>query len=143
MRSEERCLSPGRPEAASYGALRPIAAKGASGGVSPRCARSHVARTRGRALLLRALADDDPEVVGAAVRALGEVGEEWAVDELIGVLRAGTHSRSRVATQLDRLTPRIGPKLVGLVADDDPTVRFWAATLLGRCSGSRRDTSSS
>jgi HEAT repeat protein len=91
--------------------------------------------TRSRSLLRRALGDDDDEVVGAAVRSLGEIGKEWAVDELIAVLRAGTHSRSRVATQLDRLTPRIGAQLVGLLFDNDPSVRFWGATLLARCSG--------
>jgi len=46
-------------------------------------------------------------------------------------LRAGVASRSRVAAELERLRPAPGPKLVPLLRDWSPAVRFWAATLLG------------
>lgn len=95
----------------------------------------HANEPRARLLLRRALADDDPDVVGAAVRLLGELGDDWAVGELIETLQNGSFARSRVATQLDALLPKVGRKLVRLLRDGDPAVRFWAATLLGRCPG--------
>ena len=83
-----------------------------------------------RTLLPEALADGDVEVAGAAVRSLGNVGASWAVEELVSALRRGVYYRSRVAAQLERLAPAPGPLLVPLLDDDDPGVRFWAATLL-------------
>jgi HEAT repeat protein len=83
-----------------------------------------------RTLLPEALADGDVEVAGAAVRSLGDVGAPWAVEELVSALRRGVYYRSRVAAQLERLAPAPGPLLVLLLDDDDPGVRFWAATLL-------------
>jgi HEAT repeat protein len=82
-------------------------------------------------LLRHALADDDPEVVSAAVRSLGDVGDD-AVELLLDALAAGRAPRSRVAAQLERLAPRPGPALVPLLAHDDAGVRYWAATLLAR-----------
>jgi HEAT repeat protein len=90
---------------------------------------------RSRRLLHRALADGDSDIVGAAVRSLGEIADDWAVDELLAALIAGTHPRSRVATQLEPLTLRIGPQLVELLDHGDPSVRFWGATLLSGCPG--------
>ncbi len=95
----------------------------------------HAGEPRARLLLRRALADDDQDVVGAAVRLLGELGDDWAVGELIETLQNGSYARSRVATQLDALLPKVGRKLVRLLRDDEPAVRFWAATLLGHCPG--------
>jgi HEAT repeat protein len=108
-------------------------------------ALDELARTRhprSRALLRRALRDPDRDVAGASVRALGELGvlgEAWAVDALLEALRHEWAPRSRVATQLDRLTPGIGPRLVRLLDEQEPGVRFWAATLLGSCPGVGRD----
>lgn len=84
-----------------------------------------------RTLLPAALEDADPEIAGAAVRSLGDVGAPWAIAALVGALQTGTVSRSRVAVQLERLAPAPGPLLVPLLDDHDPAVRFWAATLLG------------
>lgn len=84
-----------------------------------------------RTLLPAALADGDVEIAGTAVRSLGDVGSPWAVDELVQALRRGASSRSRIAAQLERLAPVPGPRLVPLLDDPDPSVRFWAATLLG------------
>ena len=95
----------------------------------------HADEVRSRLLIQRALADDDPDVIGAAVLLLGELGDEWAVAELIETMRNGSYPRSRVATQIDALLPKAGRKLVRLTRERDPAVRFWAATLLGRCPG--------
>ena len=86
-------------------------------------------------LLHNALYDDDSQVVSAAVRDLGALGDEWAVELLVESLRLGRASRSRVAAQLERLAPAPGLHLLHLLRDDDPTVRFWAATLLGPYEG--------
>lgn len=83
-----------------------------------------------RTLLPEALADGDVEVAGAAVRSLGDVGAPWAVEELVAALRRGIYYRSRVAAQLERLAPAPGVLLAPLLDDNDPGVRFWAATLL-------------
>lgn len=81
--------------------------------------------------LVRPVLDDpDPRIATAAVRTLGDVGNEWAIDQLVAALREGAGPRSRVAAELERLRPGPGPKLVPLLRDWDPAVRFWAATLL-------------
>jgi HEAT repeat protein len=81
-------------------------------------------------LLRRVLHDPDPKIAAAAIRTLGDVGDEWAVDLLLDTLRDGNGSRSRIASELERLAPAPGPKLLPLLRDHDPAVRFWAATLL-------------
>jgi HEAT repeat protein len=88
---------------------------------------------RSRQLLALALVDPDRDVAAAAVRAFGDLGDSRAVEALVDALRHGRAPRSRVATQLERLTPRIGPRLVQLLDEPDPGVRFWAATLLSGC----------
>jgi len=81
--------------------------------------------------LVRAvLADPDPRIAAAAIRTLGDIGDEWAIDLLISELRTGG-PRSRIAAELERLAPAPGRKLVRLLRDWNPTVRFWGATLLG------------
>lgn len=81
-------------------------------------------------LLRRAIADPDPSIASAATRALGGIGDEWAIELLLEALRMGHVTRSRVASQLDRLAPLPGAQLLSLLHDPDPTVRFWGATLL-------------
>lgn len=82
--------------------------------------------------LVRPVIDDaDPRIATAAIRTLGDVGDQWAVDQLVAALREGVGSRSRIAVELERLRPAPGPKLVPLLRDWNPAVRFWAATLLG------------
>jgi HEAT repeat protein len=88
-----------------------------------------------RALLERALVDPDRDIVGAAVKALGRLGDEWAAAALIGALREDLYPRSRIAAQLERLAPKVGHLLVPLLADAQAPVRFWAATLLARYPG--------
>ena len=88
-----------------------------------------------RGLVRTALADPDEKVAGAAVRALANVGDDWAVDLLLDALREGRVPRSRVAAQLERLAPRPGARLVSLLRDSDPVLRFWGATLLAPYPG--------
>ena len=81
-------------------------------------------------LLRRVLHDPDPKIAAAAIRTLGDVGDDWAIDLLLDALRDGEGSRSRIAAELERLVPAPGPKLVALLRDNNSTVRFWGATLL-------------
>jgi HEAT repeat protein len=85
-----------------------------------------------RTLLPAALADSDDDVVGAAVRALGELRTEWAAGLLLAELADGTHSRSRVATQLEHFAPSLLDELDALLDHPEAPVRYWAATLLAR-----------
>ena len=83
-------------------------------------------------LVRSALASPDAKIAGAAVRALGDIGGDWAIGLLLESLRTGTRSRSRIAAQLERLAPEPGPRLLPLLRDPNPKVRFWGARLLGR-----------
>lgn len=101
-------------------------------------ALSRLGHARHRAaprLLRRALGDSNPSVAAAAVRSLGDLGDEWAIDLLLVALQQGHVPRSRVASQLERLAPLPGGQLLQLLSDDDPAVRFWGATLLARYPG--------
>lgn len=81
--------------------------------------------------LVRPLVEDpDPARSSAAIRILGDLGDQWAVDRLVGALESGHGPRSRVATEIERLAPAPGPQLVPLLRSRNPVVRFWAATLL-------------
>src|SRR4029450_2161176 len=81
-------------------------------------------------LLRRAPPDSDPKIPTAAIRTLGDVGDDWAIDLLVDALRDGDGARSRIASELERLAPAPGPKLVALLRDRNSVVRFWGATLL-------------
>ena len=81
-------------------------------------------------LLMRVLDDPDPGTSAAAIRTLGDVGDDWAIDVLLDALRHGDGSRSRIASELERLAPAPGARLVPLLRNGDPVVRFWGATLL-------------
>jgi HEAT repeat protein len=81
-------------------------------------------------LVRRVLDDSDPKIAGAAIRTLGDIGDEWAIDLLVDALRRGRGQRSRVAAELERLAPLPGATLLPLLRDRNPNVRFWGATLL-------------
>jgi HEAT repeat protein len=87
----------------------------------------HVAAPR---LVRRAAADRDPVIAAAAIRALGDLGDHWAIELLLAAMRDGQAPRSRIAAQLERLAPGPGARLLALLGDPDPVVRFWGATLL-------------
>lgn len=93
-----------------------------------RLARAH--HPAAQRLLHPALADRDQRVATAAIRSLGDLGDGWAIDILVSALRSGSVPRSRVAAELERLAPVPGPRFVPLLRDQNPAVRFWAATLL-------------
>jgi HEAT repeat protein len=81
--------------------------------------------------LIRPVLDDpDPMIAAAAIRTLGDIGDDWAVDVLLDALRRGEKQRSRIASELERLAPLPAKKLVPLLHDWNPQVRFWGATLL-------------
>jgi len=81
-------------------------------------------------LVTLVLDDEDPRIAAAALRTLGDIGDDWAIDILIDALRRGHGSRSRIAAELEALAPAPGLRLVPLMRDWDPVVRFWGATLL-------------
>ena len=131
--------------------------EGAAGSLSPRAAERLVRRVRrsprtdwGRwrrvtalhrlerahhptvpGLVRIVLGDRDPRIANAAVKTLGDIGDDWAIDILIDALRMGHGPRSRIAAELEELAPAPGRRLVMLLRDWNPTVRFWGATLLG------------
>jgi hypothetical protein len=76
------------------------------------------------------LDDPDPRIASAAIRTLGDIGDDWAIDILIENLRRGNGSRSRIAAELEELEPAPGARLLPLLRDWTPAVRFWGATLL-------------
>ena len=87
----------------------------------------HPAAKRLVGLVLR---DADERIASAAIHTLGDIGDEWAIDVLLEALRRGDGPRSRVASELEELAPAPGQRLVHLLVDWNPAVRFWGATLL-------------
>ncbi len=87
-----------------------------------------------RALLRSGLRGDDREVRVAAVTVLSGLarGHEWALDGLVEALASELEMPERVATELDRLAPRPGRRLVPLLGHPSEVVRFYVVRLLGR-----------
>ena len=87
-----------------------------------------------RELVLRALRGDELELRAASIVALGRLGErhEWAIDGLIEALLQEEADVVRAATQLDRLAPRVGTRLLPLFGHPSGIVRLSAVRLLGR-----------
>jgi HEAT repeat protein len=81
-------------------------------------------------LVSAVLADPDPRIATAAIRTLGDIGDDWAIGVLLDALRRGHGPRSRIAAELDELAPAPGERLLPLLRDWSPVVRFWGATLL-------------
>jgi HEAT repeat protein len=89
------------------------------------------------ALLERALAANDPDLVGVAVTLLGSRTERRAAELLVSALGSVHYSASRVATSLDQFPIPILELLRPLLRDERPTLRFWGATLLARYGGAQ------
>lgn len=87
-----------------------------------------------RSLLRRGLRSDEREVRVAAVTALSGLApdHEWALDGLIEALASELETPERVATELDRLAPRPGSRLVPLLGHPSEVVRFYVVRLLAR-----------
>jgi HEAT repeat protein len=81
--------------------------------------------------LVRSVLDDpDLRIATAAIRTLGDIGDDWAIELLVDALKRGDGPRSRIAAELEELAPAPGRRLVPLLRDWDPMVRFWGASLL-------------
>ena len=96
-------------------------------------ARTHE-QSDARWVLERGLRSEEQDVRIASIAALGRLGDryQWAVDCLIEGLANGVENPVRVATQLDRLAPRPGRRLVPLLGHPAEVVRFYATRLLAR-----------
>lgn len=81
-------------------------------------------------LLQRAVADTDSDVAMTAFALLGASPDPAAADILIAALTEQKHPASRVAVHLEQLNQPLAAKLRPLLHAPNPTVRFWAATLL-------------
>jgi HEAT repeat protein len=92
----------------------------------------HLGHSRQMELLAAAIADRDADVAGVALSLLGESDHPEAVDILVHALRARRQPASRIALYLDQSPQHLASCLRPLLADADPVVRRWAATLLGR-----------
>ena len=111
----------------------------AAGGRS-RTARMHALAllARGRDARAAALIRDaiDARDAGGATTGLLRLASELPSSDadalLLEVLVAGPLPRSRTATELEPRTIRLRQRLIVLTRADDPEVRYWAVTLLGR-----------
>ena len=84
------------------------------------------------ALLTRTVEDSEQEIVGASLALLGRLPERAAALTLVDALKRGRYTPSRVATYLDLFPLPIAIELRPLLHHPEPTVRYWAATLLSR-----------
>jgi hypothetical protein len=93
-----------------------------------------------RTLLERGLRSDEREVRVAAITGLSGLAaeHEWALDGLVEALASELETPERIATELDRLAPRPGPRLAPLLGHPSEVVRFYAVRLLGRYPGLAR-----
>jgi hypothetical protein len=82
------------------------------------------------ALIRSAIAENDPALTTAVLRLAGERQTEEADALLLEVLITGAHPRARTATELEPRAARLRERLITLVSDDDPALRYWAITLL-------------
>jgi hypothetical protein len=83
-------------------------------------------------LLARAVDQPDRDSADVALALLGSSSEPRAMDILFDALRSHTHPASRVAVHIDRSPQSIADRLTAGLADGDPIVRLWCATLLAR-----------
>jgi hypothetical protein len=83
-------------------------------------------------LLARAADQPDADVADIAFSLLGTSTEPRAMDILFDALRAHRHSASRIAISIEQSPQLIAERLRSNLADRDPVVRLWCATLLAR-----------
>jgi HEAT repeats len=83
-------------------------------------------------LLARAVDEPDLDVADVALSLLGSSSEPRAMDILFDALRSHRHPASRIAMHIERSAQPIAGRLKASLADRDPVVRLWCATLLAR-----------
>jgi HEAT repeat protein len=83
-------------------------------------------------LLAKAVEQDDVDIATVAFTALGASNHPKAGELLLTALCRQRHPASRIVAHIDRSPLYLADDLRALVGDSDPTVRRWAATLLGR-----------
>jgi HEAT repeat protein len=83
-------------------------------------------------LLARAVDEPDVEVADVAFSLLGSSSDPRAVDILFDALRSQRHSASRIAIHIEQSSQPISARLKASLADRDPVMRLWCATLLAR-----------
>ncbi|MEO6212828.1 MAG: HEAT repeat domain-containing protein [Vicinamibacterales bacterium] len=84
-------------------------------------------------LLTRAVEGHERDVASVALTLLGTSDDPRATDILINALKQKRHPASRVAVHLEHSPLRPAEAYRSLLADTDPVVRFWGATLLAQC----------
>jgi HEAT repeat protein len=89
-------------------------------------------------LLAKALTGRDPILQQAAVTMLGRLCDQRAAEILVEALLAKRYTAECLVMQLHRFAPQTGAAiLMPLLEERDPTMRFWAISLLshGRLDG--------
>jgi HEAT repeat protein len=93
--------------------------------------------------LRAALHDPDDEVVAAAARALGQIEDSFAADDIVAVLRAADRpwfARVAAAGALESLDdPRTGPALAAALVEDQWDVRTAASRALASLGAAGAD----
>jgi HEAT repeat protein len=83
-------------------------------------------------LLQRAVTDASPEIGSVGLTLLGRSTDPRAAGILIDALRQHRYPASRIAIHLEHSPLRRADDYRALLADADPVVRFWGATLLAK-----------
>src|SRR5262245_8132366 len=83
-------------------------------------------------LLARAGDQPDADIADVAFSLLSTSREPRAMDILFDALRIQRHSASRIAIYIEQSPQRIANRLRTHLADRDPVIRLWCATLLAQ-----------
>src|SRR5262249_32674497 len=107
-------------------------ARGGGGWRGVACGRGVGPGPAGCGGLLRVLEGDrDREVRAAVARSLGRIGSPEAVPALIEALVQRRVAQAVAGQALIEIGPSAVPRLLALLAQDEPEVRAWAAELVG------------
>jgi HEAT repeat protein len=82
-------------------------------------------------LLECAASESDAEVADVALTLLGQSSTPGAVDVLLKALKSSRHPASRIAVHLEQSYQQSAARLLPLLQDPDPRIRYWCATLIG------------
>lgn len=81
--------------------------------------------------LEQALGAGTPPLSAVAIALLGRIPERRAAEILLEALATGEHPASRIATALETSALALTELLAPLLRHPSPTVRYWAACLIG------------